>query len=473
MSDDLIVSGGGSAAVATDELYGNAQLLRSLAAEAASLRFHLASIDALVSMNGLAAGGSPASAARAELDIDQARIILAEIEAQARVFEWALGTAADGYGFVERFIAGLGSSAGGALGALLGQFLPVLGLAAAPALSALAGGLLIASASTPGGVQALARENNRVLTNPLTASLIRQAVMSSDDLLMGASGIPRPVATLLGDNGLGIVGLGFTALSAIGLGSRFGLLAETRVSLASTRTSEGQAPPSGFSERLARVPDPQSNGGSQVVVERYSTPGQPDRFEVYVAGTVTFSPQAASEPWDMTSNMANAVGEGSGSYDSVVEAMRLAGVQNGSPVQFTGYSQGGATAALLAASGDYNTVGLATFGAPTGQIELPDTFPTVIVEHLDDIVPALGGAQVNQHAVIVERDVFGGRDIPTDHAVPAHHYEYYQETAKLMDGARSEQITDVIARLDGFGATATTVTSTSYRFIREPSRAAG
>ena len=168
----------------------------------------------------------------------------------------------------------------------------------------------------------------------------------------------------------------------------------------------------------------------------------------------------------MTSNVVNATGAGSGSYDSVVQAMTLAGVDAASPVQFTGYSQGGGTAALLAASGDYNTQGLVSFGGPTGQVVLPPDIPTVIVEHSDDIVPALGGAQDNVHAVIVERNVYGGRDIPDDLIMPAHHLANYRETAVLLDRAQSEQVANAIAALDRFGAGATTVTRTTYEFER-------
>lgn len=99
-------------------------------------------------------------------------------------------------------------------------------------------------------------------------------------------------------------------------------------------------------------------------------------------------------------------------------------------MQFAGYSQGGGVAARLAASGDYNTQGLVTFAGPTGQVPLPDTFPAVLVEHSDDLVPALGGPQDNAGAVLVRRDVFGGDDLP-EMLVPAHHLEYYLQTARI------------------------------------------
>jgi hypothetical protein len=462
VADALIISGGGSTDVAVDELYASGQCLRRLALEASSLRLRLVSIDKLHTLNSLEAAAIPSGAARAEFDIDQAQMALGQLEVQARAIEWALGTAADGYTFVERFASRLGMEISGAIGGLLGRILPFLGLAALPAVAAGVSGIALGASSQPGGVSRLMRENNGLLTNPVVPEMVRQAVMGSDEFILGAVGLPPSLATALGQ--AGITGLGFTAASVLGLG-RGTVLTETPVRLVATSPIPATAPASGFAERLGRVPDPDVNGGSQVVIEKYTAAGQPDRFGVFVAGTVTFSPVADHEPWDMTSNFGNAAGADSGSVAAVREAMRLAGIGADDAVQLTGYSQGGAVAAQVAATGAYNVQGLATFGSPIGQIELPTTVPTVIVEHLDDIVPATGGSQDNEHAVIVRRDVFGGRDIPHHYAVPAHHYEYYEQTARLMDAAASDQVTDAAARLDSF-ASGTTVTSTAYRFER-------
>lgn len=475
MSDELDISGSGSFAVETGELYSSAQTMRAIALEAASLRCELAAIDGLVSLWRLQLASAPASAARAEGDIDQAIIVTHEIELGARAIQWALETAADGYGFVELIAKQLFGEFIGDLGGLFGRALPGLLAGVLPIGSAAVGGIAGAAALNPEGtgamaegLQRLSREHNELLTNPLTVALIRQAAMVSDDVLLGASGLPQPLVDLLGDNALGLAGVGLTSAAAMSAGRWGGAFAESDVRLAATRSTTVESAPTGFQDRLGRVPDTDVTDGAQVVIEKYSTPGEPDRFEVYVAGTVTFSPIATTEPWDMTSNMSNAIGPGGGSYDSVAEAMRLAGIDESSPVQFTGYSQGGATVALLASSGDYNTQGLATFGAPAGQVQIPADFPTVMVQHADDLVPALGGTNVNQHAVLVERDVFAGREIPEEYAVPAHHYEYYAETARLMDESSSERLGEAIGRLDSFGAGATTVTSTQYRFERIP-----
>jgi hypothetical protein len=146
--------------------------------------------------------------------------------------------------------------------------------------------------------------------------------------------------------------------------------------------------------------------------------------------------------------------------------MEAAGIDESSPVQFTGYSQGGGTAAVLAASGLYNTQGLVTFGGPTGQVPLPHDLPAVLVEHSDDPVPAFGGDQANWGSVLVRRDVFGGVELPTKYAVPSHHIEYYLQTARLMDESGSPQLDATMVALDAFTTGATLESSTAYRFER-------
>ena len=142
--------------------------------------------------------------------------------------------------------------------------------------------------------------------------------------------------------------------------------------------------------------------------------------------------------------------------------MADSGVTAQSPVQFTGFSQGGLIAARLAASGDYNTMGLFTAGSPTGQIEVPSTVAVLELEHTDDIVPALGGVRTDYDAVLVEREAFAGRDTPEGVAVPSHDRDEYRATAVLAERAGSERVSDVVDRLNGFSAGATSIVSTSY-----------
>lgn len=464
MSDDLIISGSGSTAVATDELYSSAQQLHRLAIEASQLRAELSAIDAMISVEWLTAVHGPVSAAQAESDLHQAVALMSEIEMGARGLEWALDTAAQGYGYAEHFAGSIGAQFAGELGGLAWSLLP-LALGAVPALGS-AGAATAALLVLRGEAVTVPAIMTAALSRPSTVAAVRAGVMGTDDALMALSGVPRPVANILGDSGTGVMGTAAAASALMGAGASAGLFREGQVQLTAAHSREVVGPPQGFEDRLSRIPDPAHEGGAQVVVERYSQAGSPDRFEVYIAGTVTFDPVASTEPFDLTSNVANAAGKHGGAYQSVVEAMRLAGVTDSSPVQFTGYSQGGATAAMLAASGEFVTTGLTTFGAPAGQIVIPDSVPAVMVEHTDDLIPALGGTQKNIDAVIVQREVFGGRELPESEMVPAHERRYYAETARLMDSARSYQVARASARLESFVSGTATVTSTAYTFAR-------
>lgn len=439
MPDDLWISGSGVSAVATDELLAAAQQLGRIAGEASGTNSTLA---------GLSFPGGSAPAALAGAAIENAMIHIREGEARTRALEVSLGAAAEGYGFAERLGEQLATGIIGTLAGTLGF----------PGLLALAVPLVTAQLLQGRGAAGV----SGVLGTTGAVSLLRATTTSLDDALLGSLGVPLPIARALGDEGLDVVGFGGAATATIAAGSAIGLFRETPVALVSTTAPRSVSAATGFAERMDRIPE---GSLGQVTIEKFETPGQPDRFAVYIGGTASFDPVATDEPWDLTSNLVNAAGQGSGSYDAVVDAMRLAGVTSESEVQFTGYSQGAGTAAQLVASGDYVVSDLVTFGGPTGQVDLPPEVPTVIVEHSDDLVPALGGEQQNTHALIVERDVFGGVDMPSDEVVPAHRRENYLATAHLMDAAHSEQVTAAARHLDGFGA-GSVVTSTTYRFER-------
>src|SRR5690606_13984545 len=149
----------------------------------------------------------------------------------------------------------------------------------------------------------------------------------------------------------------------------------------------------------------------------------------------------------------------------------------------------------LATSGGFATQGLVTFGAATGQMPIPETVNAVIVDHTDDPVAALGGAQENTHPVTVQRwasaepAISAAPILPehqrpgygeTTHAVivgrgasaepnfsaapilPGHQRPGYVETAGLMDGSTQTRLTDAAASLTAFSAGGRLVSSVDY-----------
>jgi hypothetical protein len=313
------------------------------------------------------------------------------------------------------------------------------------------------------GLSHWAAEHKALLSDPHVVELVRLAAMSTDDFGGGALHVPFGLSHLLGDEGLGLVGLDTSAAAVAGLAAPFGVLKETPVTVRRVRTLPGGRVATDFEDRASRIP----TNGDQVRIDRISTPGQADRFEVYLAGTSDFSPTPGTEAWDMTSNVSAIAGTGAGSYHAAQQAMALAGITSGSSVVFTGYSQGGLIAARLAASGDYHATGLYTLGGPAGQVPVPASVPYVAVEHSEDLVPATGGAFDSSQPVLVRRTLFDGH--PPDGSImfPAHELSRYRQTAQLLDASDNPRLTHALAAINGPSAAGATVTSTFYRARRE------
>ena len=169
-----------------------------------------------------------------------------------------------------------------------------------------------------------------------------------------------------------------------------------------------------------------------------------------------WSATGSTEPWDLTSNVTAVAGQEAGSYRAVLQALREAGVQPGDPVVPIAYSQGGLLAAELAASGEFTVVGMVTFGAPAGQVPLPDGLPAIAVEPTDDIVPALGGTiAAGAGPLYVRRELFADAPVPTDTPLPAHRLAGYRETARLLDGSAEPRLLAFREQLVGIAGSAT------------------
>jgi len=474
VSDGLTISGGGSYAVASDALFTDAQALESVRDDLRWAAGALARIDALVAERTLHGADVPASALDAEREIDRARSLLGGLDDRAGALAFVLRASAEAYGRADAAAQRVAQDLAASLGYSLGLMIPMVAVVAAPALPPLLAGLLVGSLVFPGGLKAAGDavgswlgSNNRVLTNPVAVALIRTGVMSIDDVVGGAIGVPPGIVRLLGDEGLALAGVASSAGAVTALGPRAGLFAETAVATRARVHRDGGPPPAGLAERLDRIPQRVTTAdgepaGQHIRIEKYSAPGRPDRFEVYITGTADFSPQTGADPFDLTSDVGTMAGLPAGAVRAVEQAMRQEGVTATSPVQFTGYSQGGLIAATLGASGDYNTHGVVAIGSPTGQIAVGGDYPAVLLEHTDDLVPALGGNRVSHDAVLVEREAFAGRATPDGVAVPAHDRSEYRHTAQLADAAGSAQLTRAIDRIDGFADGMTAESATSY-----------
>jgi len=446
--------GTGTLVVATDALLAQAERLRRLHGELAADAVALDRIDAL-GVAALSAGSPSAAAAQSAVELDAARDAVRAAAIAAERTDEDLRQAITGYAAAEDDQSSAMLRLGSLIGILAGPAIRGLLLGALPiVLFARAAGLAPGDAGATGprldGVKRWLLDHPELITDPVFVERLRVAVMSVDDAAGSALGLPPGGAERIAA-GHGFTGVEAGAALTIAAGGALGLFRETPVSLERIATTHAAAAPTGAVERLARVPEV-----NQVRIERYDAPGAPPRYVVYVGPTETFSPVAGEEPWDLTSNVTGVAGLSAGSLRATELAMHDAGIrgaESGRPdaVQFVGFSQGGLVAARLAASGEWNATGLETYGAPAGNIELPDGLSGMAVRNTDDFVPALAGPQLDHHLLQVERRAFApGSPIPTAEPAPAHQREAYVATATVIDAARSDAVREQVARLDAF-----------------------
>lgn len=461
---DLIVSGGGHVAVSTEEMAALAERLRAIQFTAED------ALRTLATLSGRVDSG-PASAA------------LARAAESAAMLELALTIAADAYGHTERMLQLIVGDAAAGLGFTLGRLAPLLGLLAFPRLLGLAVGVAVGTRLFPGALGDVAgwiADNPRLVSNPLTVGAIRLMVSASDDTIAGLFGMPPAVARAIGEQGLGLFGLPQTAgLALAGLGGLAGVagtghLRETavRVRPAGARSTRVTAP-SGVGALIDRVPG-SAEGDPQIRLERYAeesgnNSAAGSRWILYLGGTIDLGVLPGTEPFDMTSNLHATAGADAGSLRATAKALELAGVLPGDPVLAVGYSQGGLLAAQLERSDDFNVQGVLTVGAPIGQLALD--VPAAAIAHTEDLVPALGGLEsaTSDERILVRRSAFSGREMPVDHALPAHALTEYRATAALMDTSREPRILRFRESIAGFLSPRAAVgASRLYRAERVP-----
>ncbi|MEO6826484.1 MAG: hypothetical protein ABI255_08750 [Microbacteriaceae bacterium] len=483
---DIVISGGGQSTVATDELLQHAARLGDFSQRLRGWRNRVRSVPEMPRLPPTAAEPflplNPVAGPDAALEFAAAALLRAETTAQRLTAE--LRAAAENYGAAERFAAAVAESGGALFGFALGSVAPLLAFwLLGPALigslgfmgSTLFTGSAAKSLTALGG---MASGRRGILSNPKFVELVRVAVSSTDEVMLGAAHIPLPAALAVGDRGLGWFGLRGAATEVVGAAGLGGALQETPVRVRQAAPPAATRPPAGFVDLAARIP-PCGPGTPQVSVERYrSATGEP-RWIVYVGGTVDPGLAATDEPWDSTSNVQAIAGLDPGSVRATLQAMEEAGARPGDQVLSIGYSQGGIVATDIVTQGGYRNAGLITFGSPTGQMPIPEGVPRVAVEIKEDLIPALGGAplapyQGGLERILVRRSAYddAGPPVGAGQALPAHNISNYRDTAELMDAAGDDRLTgirQILADFTGDGDG----TSTRYRATRvaaEPPR---
>ncbi len=460
MSDSLTVSTGGQTSVATEELFAFAGRLRVLGGDATDWA-HRASVARCLTEWSTDA----APYGFAEPALVKVNRLLGEVSGSAERLSSVVSRAADAYADGEARTREAVSALQSLTGFFVGAYLRNLVLGTIPLLPAV---ILTATilkqpvlrrAVAVLGIEVAAglAQHPGLVANPAFVGAVRAVVSAADDIMMGFSGTSLPVARTLGDEGVGIVGLDTVAAAVIMLGGR-NAFTQTPVRTSRAGAARPVEPPASLADAAARIP-PTGVGKPQVTVEKYSNGSGGSSYAVYIAGTPDFRGNS-DEPFDMASNLAALADSDAGAHTATLKAMEQAGVQPGDQVSLFGHSQGGLVAARIASSGEFDTQSLVTFGAPSGQIPVPDSVTQLAVEHAEDLVPALGGAPVDgaegRDRIVVSRAVLDGSPTGSDDAGPdslgsAHQMTEYAKTAALIDASVDPRLSEAASALAGIG----------------------
>ena len=488
----LVVTGGGTVAVAVDELFVAAAALGAVApvleewlTRAGVLRRGLDLLDVDDPIAALDAASPAWQAGVGCLRLEQSRDL-------ALAMRSSLLEAAERYGVTERLVDGLWQLGAAVAAPWLGLHAPVLVLGALLA----AGGQWAGSAiwralgwgRTP--LAAWLDEHRDLVSDPGFVRVVRLTADHADEAFSAALHLPVP-------SGLGAAirapESASMVLAAAGLlggtGSRMLLDGPVRVTRvrpaadasdsvragadaepaghpaeAAARHGDVVTPPTGVGDLADRVPT--GDDAPQIRIERYGTAADP-RWIVYVGGTADFGLVADAEPADMTSNTHGVAddtrldrlrftGADSAAGERAVRAaLDEAGARPGEPLLAVGYSGGGIIAAKLAADPELGAVGALNLGGPVASAPIREGVALLSLEHEEDLVPASGGAgHPSPDRVTVTRSVLD-RDREYAAAVPAHELGRYRQTAALVDDSDEERLVGfraLVGEVTGGGA---------------------
>ena len=171
-----------------------------------------------------------------------------------------------------------------------------------------------------------------------------------------------------------------------------------------------------------------------VTVDEVRRPGARRAFVVAIPGTQDWSPVPAVDPLDATADVATLAGASTAIAAAVVRALEIAGARPGEPVLLAGHSLGGMVAAQLAADPvvreRFSVTCVVTAGSPVAHYRVPGAVAVLSLEHTDDVVPALDGADnPDRRTWVTVRRASGAPRSPAG----AHGLDRYAATAAIVD----------------------------------------
>ncbi len=311
--------------------------------------------------------------------------------------------------------------------------------------------------------------------------LLAREALSSVPLLLEAV-VPRQVQRVLGEvpvegGRVDLVPDTVPEVAALGaaVAGLVGVARQGTVRVAPAGPARATPPPrdvAGLVERLRRYAPPTSAQPGPYVpgrirLDRVEGAAGP-RWVLYLPPTQTWSFAGGPLPADGTANLRMVGGLDSDALEGARSVLREAGVGPDDPVLAVGYSQGGITAAALAAdpAAPGRVEAVVTLGSPVSHVPVPADVAVLSLENGGDLTPELDGALDPDvaHRTSVQRD------LPVDPADPwaGHGIGAYAQTARLVDLSTHPSVVGWRAQVAPFLQPHGEVTSQEYATVREP-----
>lgn len=159
----------------------------------------------------------------------------------------------------------------------------------------------------------------------------------------------------------------------------------------------------------------------EIGVQRLVGPEGTVRYVVQLPGTESWALTSGATARDLATNLHTMAGGSTVYMRGIEAAMAQADIPPGAPVMLVGHSQGGMTAAALAADPAFrqrfNVTEVVTAGAPIARFDVPDGVHVLAVENSHDLVPQLDGA-ANPDRVNVTTMTFSAETAPSAATTP-------------------------------------------------------
>lgn len=451
MSEDFDVRGGAfGLAVRLTELERSSRVLQSVASGVAETAVAIGATarEPSLALAGVVAPLEYLEAERALLGCvggSGAGGLAAEILATAVATRAATAGYRAGEAAVDRLFDDVATSVGVAIGAAVTPVVIGAGLAAGPRVPLVLRVPGARDAAVAVGLGAGQRLDEVLLDQPW---LVPAAADGLDGVLLGMGAGTPAMGTWLAWRA-GRLGVPYPprtreeALGVIVAATKGAALDESGhdVAVRARRESRGRGP-GGVHDLVAA--DGPTSGGSRVRVTGVPRPDGTWSWVVDVPGTQTFDPRAGENPWDLTSNVLLSSGRQTLTTQAVsralTDARRRTGATGEGRVMLTGHSQGGLTAAALAADPQFRqrhgVTHVVTSGAPIANLDVPAEVSVLSLEHSEDPVPGLEGEDNpdRESWVTVRRDVADELG-PDGRSTQAHDVDRYAETARLVDAS--------------------------------------